>query len=858
MRDSLNNIGSRPVVILLLLLLILLGPVMCKKFEPERRLLVQTDSILGVQPKSFTVKGSIVFLGNDAIVQHGFCYSESSEPNLEHGAKNELGSRNSAGEYESTIAGLMASTTYYVRAYAADQEETVYGKVVSFKTTAQLATVHTTSVSNIASGSATSGGTVSSDGGAEVVARGVCWSTNPVPLVSGSHTTNGTGTGSYTSAIESLECGAKYYVTAYATNSEGTAYGDILIFNSGQCVGGVPEVTTSTASSVTETTALSGGNVTSSGSSAVSERGVCWSTSMDPNLEDEFKQSGSGTGNFTVAIDGLTCNTTYYVRAYAKNESGISFGSSDVFTTLQCSSDLPSLTTLPVDNIGETGATSGGTITSDGGAPVTARGVCWSITEEPTLSDPHTENGSGSGAFTSNLTGLTGDTRYYVKAYATNSSGTAFGGQVMFTTDSPTAPEVTTATVIDITESTATSGGNVSSEGSNPVTARGVCWNTSGSPVNKDEHTSDGAGVGVFTSSLTNLSCGTTYYLRAYAVSSSGPAYGAQEVFTTADCPAGIPVVSTAAISNVTETSAQSGGEVTSDGGETVTARGVCWSISPTPDITDLITSNGDGIGSYTSDLTELSANTTYYVRAYATNSLGTSYGGEVSFNSNNEQVADYDGNTYPIVVIGDQVWMGENLRTTHYSDGTAIPLIENNSMWDALSDTDDAYCWNDNNATTGSVYGALYTWAAAMNGEGSTDANPSAVQGVCPSSWHLPSDAEWKELEEELGMIPSDAEATGWRGTVQGGLLKESGTDHWNNPNTGANNNSGFTALPGGNRYDYGTFLNVGSVALLWTSMDKSTTNAFGRSLSYNIAKVYRGDYAKSNGFSVRCIRDY
>ncbi len=252
-----------------------------------------------------------------------------------------------------------------------------------------------------------------------------------------------------------------------------------------------------------------------------------------------------------------------------------------------------------------------------------------------------------------------------------------------------------------------------------------------------------------------------------------------------------------------------------------------------------------------------MSANITYYVRAYGTNSFGTGYGNEVSFNTNSEIVTDYDGNEYPVVVIGDQTWMADNLRVTHYSDGTAIPLVENNTMWDNLSDTEEAYCWNGNNATTGSTYGALYSWAAAMNGKGSADANPSGVQGVCPTSWHLPSDSEWKQLEMHLGMNQEDADGEGWRGSTEGGELKEAGTVHWNSPNTGANDDSGFTALPGGNRYDYGTFNNVGNTAFFWTTLEISSSNALSRSLSYNISEIYRSNYAKSNGFSVRCIRD-
>lgn len=830
---------------------------MCKKFEPERKLLVHTDTILEVNSTSFEVEGSVVFVGEGEIEQYGFCYSENNDPNVENSTRNELGSKQTAGSFQTKFSGLTGNTTYYVRAYASDPYETVYGNVFPVKTIVSIPLISTTPISSISQTSATSGGTIIDSGGVGITSKGVCWATDPDPDITDPHTSDGSGSTTFTSTIEDLNCEVTYYLRAYATNLSGTGYGDVVSFTTSICDAGLPTVSTSIASSITETTAICGGTVSGDGGATVSERGVCWSISTNPTLEDDFIQSGSGKGDFSLTITGLSCNTKYYVRAYARNASGLSYGAPVDFSTSPCSSALPTLSTTPITGIGETTAQGGGNISDDGGATVTSKGVCWSSSEEPTLSDPHTEDGSGTGIYTSAITSLTGGVKYYVRAYATNSSGTAYGNQVMFTTDSPLPPSVSTTAVSGISESTASSGGNVTSEGSYPVTSKGVCWSTSPGPTPSDRSTNDGTGEGSFTSSMDGLDCNTKYYVRAYAISLAGTVYGEELDFTTGACPPGVPVVTTAIVSSITESTAQGGGDVTDDGGATVSAKGICWSTSPTPTIADAYTTDGSGTGSFVSELTGLSANITYYVRAYGTNSLGTGYGNEVSFNTNSEIVTDYDGNQYPVVVIGDQTWMGENLRVTHYSDGTAIPLVENNTLWDNLSDTENAYCWNGNNATTGSTYGALYTWAAAMKGNGSADANPSGVQGVCPTSWHLPSDSEWKQLEMHLGMSQVDADGEGWRGSTEGGELKESGTVHWNPPNTGANDDSGFTALPGGNRYDYGTFNNVGNTAFFWTTLEISSSNAMGRSLSYNIAKAYRSNYAKSNGFSVRCIRD-
>ena len=208
--------------------------------------------------------------------------------------------------------------------------------------------------------------------------------------------------------------------------------------------------------------------------------------------------------------------------------------------------------------------------------------------------------------------------------------------------------------------------------------------------------------------------------------------------------------------------------------------------------------------------------------------------------------ITDRDGNHYNVVKIGNQVWMAENLKTTHYSNGTAIPLVNNNSSWDALTATDKAYCWYNDDIANKAIYGALYTWAAAMNGAASTTTNPSGIQGVCPTGWHLPSDAEWTTLTTYLGGE-----------SVAGGKLKETGTTHWNSPNTGATNETGFTALPGGYRGLGGTFDSYGYYGYWWAAAELDATYAWYRNLNYWNSNLDRDSSYKKDGFSVRCLRD-
>jgi uncharacterized protein (TIGR02145 family) len=220
--------------------------------------------------------------------------------------------------------------------------------------------------------------------------------------------------------------------------------------------------------------------------------------------------------------------------------------------------------------------------------------------------------------------------------------------------------------------------------------------------------------------------------------------------------------------------------------------------------------------------------------------------------------MTDFDGNSYGTIAIGDQTWMAENLKVTHYADGTAISLVTVESEWDALEYTAKAYCWYDNMTEYSDTIGALYTWAAAMNGAESSVSIPSGVQGVCPDGWHIPSDAEWKTVEIFLGMSETDADNSDWRGTDEGAQLKETGYSHWEGAITGGSNSSGFTALPGGFRGVEGEFFSEGQYGTFWTATGQSgTEKAWYRALYYNKETSYRQYNYMSQGFSVRCVKD-
>lgn len=488
------------------------------------------------------------------------------------------------------------------------------------------------------------------------------------------------------------------------------------------------------------------------------------------------------------------------------------------------------LTTAVVTDITQTGAIAGGNISDDGGMEVTARGVCWGKSESPSIKDSKTEDGKGKGIFTSQIVELSPNTTYYVRAYATNSVGTSYGKAISFKTrEGITLSVLTTADVTEITPSSAVSGGNITNDGGVKVTARGVCWSKSKAPTIEDNKTIDGENTGSFISKITNLSGKTTYYVRAYATTIVGTSYGKETSFTTLDMT--LPVVTTTEVTKITQLTAVSGGTIASNGGSPITARGVCWSRETDMPTTDFPkTVDGTGIGSFTSNITDIfPSDIAFWVRAYATNSKGTAYGEPVSFLPG-PSAKDGNGHEYPIVKIGTQIWMAENLQATKYNDWTTdIPTQENGVFWSELKTA--AYCWYDNSNHS---KGALYNWYAVEKGN------------ICPSGWHVPTQGEWETLIEFLG-----------GSAVAGGKLKEKGTTNWTNPNMGGTNSSSFKALPGGFRNDNGNFNELGNAGYWWQSTKDATMFITGYKLSYNKTSIETTNAKKSEGRSVRCIAD-
>jgi uncharacterized protein (TIGR02145 family) len=307
-----------------------------------------------------------------------------------------------------------------------------------------------------------------------------------------------------------------------------------------------------------------------------------------------------------------------------------------------------------------------------------------------------------------------------------------------------------------------------------------------------------------------------------------------------------VPSVSTQAISGISSTGALTGGEVSGDGGSIVTSRGVAYGLSTNPTILGNVTTDSSGLGLYVSTLLGLTSGTQYYVRAYATNAVGTAYGNELIFTTlallgqpcpGTPTVTDIDGNLYNTVQIGSQCWTQNNLKTSKYRNGNNIINITDNSQWSQTNTNNTgAWCYYDNNVNNGVTFGKLYNWYAVNDS-----------RGICPTGWHVPTFLEWSTVENFLG---GDG--------VAGGALKS--TSGWNLPNIGATNSSNFSALPGGHRDPNGGFGGLGFDGYLWTSSIGGWgggSSAWTRTLNNSNQGFHYGGYGWGSGFSIRCLRD-
>ncbi|MEI7732036.1 MAG: LamG-like jellyroll fold domain-containing protein, partial [Verrucomicrobiota bacterium] len=733
---------------------------------------VTTAAITNLTPTTVQSGGEVVGEGSSPVTARGVCWNTTGTPTS---TNSHTSDGSGAGVFTSSPTGLVPETTYHVRAYAANANGTSYGAELVFTTPRALPQVTTAPVTNILPFSAQSGGNVTNEGWTAVTARGVCWNTNGAPTIADAHSTDGGGSGAFTSQLANLLPLTTYYVRAYASNNAGVAYGAAQTITTPTAL---PAVITVLVTNVTHNSAQGGGSVTNEGAYPVTVRGVCWNTNGNPTLADARTTDGTGLGAFTSQLTGLLPLQTYYVRAYASNNAGASYGAVQSFTTLVA----PPGNALDFNN---------SSIATGSGLPTNVANrvtlECWVyhdeltnrtsryVTIQPELAVIRHDNGNNGRLHTyfnlnGTLRGLNVDNvlqigRWYhvagvwdgtnINLYlngilltnanyagmvlATNSGGITLGSsseylngrldEVRIWNSGRTPTELrdtmhrqlagNETNLIAYYPCNEGSGSVVHDlvNGANFTSLANVGWAASTFPcanlvadatnlrgawlaqttslasamltvsntlVNGtnyavlghnnatvgQQNTGDvpatlrwrlervwraellGSATGDLrfdTTGLTNLGTGSELRLLADADGTfanatvvggtfSSPVFTvtAQTLqngsyYTLARLGA-LAVLTTATVTNVSPTTALSGGSVTDDGGVTVTARGVCWSTTSGPTAAGNHTSDGNGMGSFTSSLTGLAPFTTYYVRAYAVNSAGTNYGNERSF----------------------------------------------------------------------------------------------------------------------------------------------------------------------------------------------------------------------------------
>lgn len=741
-----------------------------------------------------------------------------------------------------------------------------------------LPTVTTEAATNITPTEAKLNGLVVETSGYPVFSRGFLITDN-AQLVGASDYTDGAGGGSFHYEVSGLQMGTRYYYRAYARTALGTTFGDILYFDTQS---DLPEVHTFMVTDTAIHGAVCGGNVTYDGGSAVTTRGVCWSTTQSPTLSNIHTSDGSGVGSFTSHIFGLYANTTYYVRAYATNSVGTAYGEERSFTTLTSDTVIGPFY-CGIDSVAD----------YDGNRyPTVEIGTqCWM---KENLRTTHYPDGMTIPEYPSSYDN-------YRRAPGDNSGNVPIYGYLY----SLEAVRYGEPSIHNITDSVRVqgicpSGWHVPSQSefsqlvnfvvsqsqycNNDSTkilkalAANTLWSCSTSQcchTGYDIPSNNATGFSMLPSGCyidgsyygNILFAGSNSVISLSSLGCSWQWWPTYDLACSVRCllndsgvdssTAVLPVVSLITLDDIDATSASCIGFVTASGESAVTARGFCWSTSPNPSVGDSHTSEGIGTGRFNSEIAGLSPGTTYYLRPYATNNVGTAYGEERSFTTYSADscggitVTDYDGNIYRTIPIGQQCWLRENLRTTHFADGTAIAPGPNSS-----TSTTTPYRFaphgHDEEVPR---FGYLYNRVATMHGTDTSSSNPSGVQGICPAGWHVPSDAEWHQLFHFVGSQPEYA----CSGDTNRFAKALASSKTWcfvdidcavgNDPT--ANNATGFSALPAG--YTDSFFMQS---AIFWTTTVPTPNYCYFVFIETSHSDVIISSMS-GGGASVRCLRD-
>lgn len=657
---------------------------------------ITTSTVTAITAGTAISGGTLVINSPDVIiVGRGVCWGITTNPTINDDRTEDMGG---SGLFSSNLLELKPNTQYYLRAYATDSTaKTIYGNEITFTTLLPLViTINTANPTAITLVSATSGGTISATGPGSVTARGVCYSSEPLPTIENNTILNGTGTGAFTSLCSGLNSGEPIYLRAFATSNSGTTtYGKEVNFTTLK----VLEVTTAAVTAITANTATAGGTILLR-SGTVASRGVCWSTAHYPTILDSKIASGTGAGTFTSAITGLINDTIYYLRAFATDGTGKTiYGEETAIVTLP---KIYITTSVPTQ-INDQGALAGGTLTintSNTTGLSMASGVCWGTSPYPLVIIDMPNNlyiYNTKGTFSIPIQNqptyidILPGVKYYVRAfYDDGYGGKIYGNQETFTTTFTKGFLMETIPVSGITQTSAMAGGILSIGTTETTTSRGICWGPARNPTILDSKVVSGNGPGTWNSTMTGLSPGVTYYVRAYVVKGDGTVvYAKSETFNTPGQPLtefGITVL-TAPMSYLTSKSGTGGGTISNTGTETIQARGI--SILNSAGTTTNKYTTGT-TGSFIMDLDFPFINTTYQVRAFVRTTSGKMiYGNIVQYSQDGYNAAFYATQfelkintraTSAIITLMKQ--SNNSLSSYGFVYGTApLPTLANNKV---------------------------------------------------------------------------------------------------------------------------------------------------------------------------------
>ena len=745
---------------------------------------------------------------NTTFWQSGICWSETPNPTVANHVIRTT-------DYNNMLQNLVVENgkKYYVRAFATNTIGTGYSnEIIIENTTAVIPpTVKTDSINKLTISGGTVYGKIVNNGGADITAKGFCWSTQANPTVDLTTKTVVSGTTDiFSSMLAELLPNTTYYVRAYATNSAGPGYGEDLIFKTNKEVNitrvdipagtftmGSPESELSRNTNETQHTvtlsafSMSKYEITNAeyadflNNKGIGQNGK-YAAGAFPT-EPLIYESNQLFGFSTIYDWGLNyINNKWVPVAGFENNPVVYvtwFGATEYAAYIGGS--------LPTEAQWEYACRAGSTTPFNTGSCLTNLQANYSW-------------GWPYGTCTNTETSYPGKTQP-IGSYSPNAWGLYdMHGNVY-------------EWCIDLFDnySTGAQTDPIGTTGFRRV-IRGGSWESDASQSRSSSRNS----------SWPEGTANRVGFRVVFASSTKVP-----------------PKLTTSIISSVTATTAIASGNITSDGGAPITDRGVCWSTSANPTIANNKISQGTGIGTFSGTITGLTPATLYYYKAYATNSVGTSYGEVYSCKPsfytkhvNAGSVTDIDNNTYSTVTIGTQTWMVENLKTTRYRNGDAIENVTDSVAWCAKST--GAWCNYRNDANNGANYGKLYNWYAAVD-----------TRNIAPVGWHVASDTEWETLINNLG-----------GDLVAGEKLKEGGLDHWL-MECNSTNESGFTALPGGWRLKTfnGAFNYIGNTGIYWTNKDAGTggSEAFSFGFDYGASSTMKSSFNKKDGMSIRCIKD-